>query len=120
MFDFSKIVKFGSDGLVDQNATLETFATALGEYAALQKSDSEATSKAVAAVVEKNPVQSVFTLDSLATLAALEMGAGAGDLATLTERCKDHIRHTPALYKIAKGRNGGVQIVARMKPAASA
>lgn len=113
MFDFTKILKYNDSGLVDVQKTTEAFGEALNQYAALQKSDLETIQASVAAVWDENPAQSVMALDSLATLAAFKCGATAGDLAAVKERCADYIRTAKGLYKIAKGRNGGVS---RVKP----
>jgi hypothetical protein len=117
MFDFTSVLKFDNNGLVDVSATEAEFSSKLGEYAALQKADTETTAAAVAAVWDAHPNTSVMALDSLATLAAMSITKNPGELATVKDRCADHIRHATALYKIARGRNGGVsRVVAQPAP----
>lgn len=118
MFDNSKILKFDSVGLVDVAATVAAFTEAVTEYAGLQKADQENCAVAVASVWTDAPNLKTISLSALAGMAAHKMGATAGDLAVITERCADYIRNAKALYKIAKGRNGGVsRVTAEPTPA---
>ncbi len=118
MKNLSEYVKRDVNGNVDVDATVSDLRTALEEYAALQKADTENIARAVNAVFDKNPNLKSINLPALASFACQEMGTNPAAYAETHERVCDYVRSAKSLYKIGKGRLGGVSRVTA-EPAAT-
>lgn len=111
MDNLNKFLKFDGNGAVDVDASCAEFRTALVEYAALQAADSESIAQGVAAVFAKYPNLKNINLPALCSFTAAEMGADPKSHAEIGERVANYVRSATSLYKIGKGRNGGVSRV---------
>ncbi len=107
----SGYVARGSDGNVDIQATHVKFTQDLNKFIQMEKADGEIIGKAVEKVWLDNPDSKTLVMGALVHYAMQNLEYSPEMYGDLSERVAEHIRNKPGLYKINKGKGGGVSRV---------
>ncbi len=110
----------GADGSCDLDATVLKFRGELEKYLAQRETEDAGIAAAVHEVFDTYKGANI-NMPALQGFVLQKMGATPANWAVLGERIADYVRSQAGeggLYKIAKGKNGGVRRVADIKPEA--
>lgn len=102
-------VVFGSDGMVNLDATLSAFEVSLSKLASETETQLTSIATAVSAVFDKHLGQRM-TLPALCSYTVAELNGQPMNWTVLTERVTDYVHAQAKLgvLSIAKGKGGGV------------
>ncbi len=108
------------DGNIDVQATHVKFTQDLNKFMQMEKADAEVIAKAVEKVWQDNPDSKTLTMGAVVHYAMQNLEYPPEGFTDLSERVADFIRNKPGLYKINKGKGGGVTRVAEGAPGSQA
>lgn len=101
-----------TNGMIDQDASLRSFVTALQRLSSQEAADNEAIPVALLKVWENNPGLKSVTFDALATFAVQNIaGVTLAGFDDAKERVKEYIRTHESEYYV--GKRDGVRLMAR-------
>ena len=110
----------GADGSCDLDATVLKFRGELEKFLALRETEDAGIAAAVSEVFDTHKGASI-NMPALQGFVLQKMGATPANYAVLGERVAEYVRSQAGeggIYKIAKGKGGGVKRVADIKPEA--
>lgn len=109
--DLSGYVVRNADGSIDVQQTHVKFTSDLNKFLQMEKADSEVIAKAVEKVWQDNPDQKTLPMGAVVHYAMQNLEYSPEAFNDLSERVANFIRSKPAIYKIGKGKGGGVSRV---------
>lgn len=105
----------GTDGKIDVQDTLASWGNQLSVYAAKEEADLDVIAEAVMRVWDENKGLKNMNLDAIASLTIRHIpNVGAQAFGEVAERVKDYVRSATDIFCLTKGKNGGVQLLARL------
>lgn len=105
----------GSDGSIDQDATLTSWGDALAKYASQESADLDTIANAVSRVWNENPALKSMNLDAIASFSMRHLPQVAPTAHNeVSERIKEYVRSATDLFALTKGKGGGVQLLERL------
>lgn len=121
MSNMNEFLVRGSDGTVDVDATTLKFRGALEVYIAERETENALIAAAVSEVFDQFKGANI-NMPALTSYALQRLNATPSNFMALSERIQEYVRENAGeggIYKIAKGKGGGVRRVADLPPAAT-
>lgn len=109
--DLSGYVSRNTDGSIDVQGTHAKFTNDLNKFIQMERADAEVIARAVEKVWQDNPGQKTLPMGAVVHYAMQNLDYSPEAFNDLSERVANFIRSKPALYKIGKGKGGGVSRV---------
>ncbi len=110
-FDLSGYVTRTTDGSVDIQQSHAKFTGDLNRLIQMERADSEVIARAVEKVWQDHTEQKVLPMGALIHYAMENLQTSPENFNDLQERVANFVRSKPGIYKIGKGKGGGVSRV---------
>jgi hypothetical protein len=107
----SEYVKRATDGTVDVQGTHMQFTQDLHAFIQAEKSDNEVIAQAVAKAWRDRPGQKTLAMQALIHYAMENLKVEPVNYSVIKDRVHAYIRNNTKLFKIGKGKGGGVSLV---------
>lgn len=117
--NLSSFVTRNTDGSIDVQQTHVKFTNELNKLIQTEKADGEVIAQAVEKVWKDNPDQKTFPMPALVHYALQNLEYSPESYGDLSERVANYIRAKSNMYRIGKGKGGGVSRVDAGAPMAS-
>jgi hypothetical protein len=111
MKNLSELMVCYSDGAIAVEATCLAFRNALLAHIAEQEKQDDEISRALNGIFDTYKGARI-NMPALVALALQRLGADPTNYKTLEEAVYKHIRHNLQVFRVAKGKNGGVSRIA--------
>ena len=111
--DFASYVQLGTDGNPNRDEAIARFSSQLDEYIASSRETIDRIATAVHAVFDSNRGQRL-QMEPLLHLSLIQMGAQPSELTRLRTMIHSFIQASTEVFKVAKGKGGGVMRLADM------